>query len=92
MRCSPPTSGSRPPAASPRGQPALLVTGRCDGVAARGVSPRCASAPNARPRHAHTDAWTATYHRVDYDIDRAANAIADTDLPEHLGRRLYVGQ
>jgi predicted phosphodiesterase len=48
--------------------------------------------PRAAWLELDTDAWTATYHRVDYDIDRAANAIADTDLPEHLGRRLYVGQ
>ena len=33
-----------------------------------------------------------TYHRVDYEIDRAAEAIEATDLPEHLARRLYVGQ
>jgi predicted phosphodiesterase len=38
------------------------------------------------------DAWTATYHRVPYEIDRAADAIFATDLPEHLARRLYVGQ
>lgn len=37
-------------------------------------------------------AWVATYHRVEYEIDRAAEAIGATDLPEHLGRRLYVGQ
>jgi hypothetical protein len=36
--------------------------------------------------------WVATYHRVEYEIDRAAAAIEETDLPEHLGRRLYVGQ
>jgi predicted phosphodiesterase len=39
-----------------------------------------------------TDAWAATYRRVEYEIDRAAEAIAATDLPEHLARRLYVGQ
>jgi predicted phosphodiesterase len=39
-----------------------------------------------------TEAWTATYHRVDYDIDRAAEAIEAADLPEHLARRLHVGQ
>ena len=39
-----------------------------------------------------TDAWKATFHRVAYDIDRAADAIVATDLPEHLARRLYVGQ
>jgi predicted phosphodiesterase len=39
-----------------------------------------------------TAGWSATYHRVDYEIDRAAEAIAATDLPGHLGRRLYLGQ
>jgi predicted phosphodiesterase len=39
-----------------------------------------------------TDAWKATFQRVDYDIDRAADAIVSNDLPEHLARRLYVGQ
>jgi predicted phosphodiesterase len=38
------------------------------------------------------DQWTAAYHRVRYEIDRAADAIAATELPEHLARRLYVGQ
>jgi diadenosine tetraphosphatase ApaH/serine/threonine PP2A family protein phosphatase len=39
-----------------------------------------------------TDAWTACFHRVEYDIDRAADAIIAGELPEHLARRLYVGQ
>jgi predicted phosphodiesterase len=39
-----------------------------------------------------TGGWTARFHRVEYDIDRAAEAIVATDLPEHLARRLYVGQ
>jgi len=39
-----------------------------------------------------TDAWKATFHRAEYDIDRAADAIVASDLPEHLARRLYVGQ
>ncbi len=39
-----------------------------------------------------TDEWTATFHRVDYDIDRAADAILATELPEHLGKRLHIGQ
>ena len=38
------------------------------------------------------DAWEATYHRIEYEIDRAADAIAANDLPEHLAKRLYVGQ
>jgi diadenosine tetraphosphatase ApaH/serine/threonine PP2A family protein phosphatase len=39
-----------------------------------------------------TDRWTATFRRVEYDIDRAAEAIIAAELPEHLARRLYVGQ
>lgn len=39
-----------------------------------------------------TDAWTATYHRIEYDIDRAADAIGEAGLPEQLARRLFVGQ
>jgi predicted phosphodiesterase len=38
------------------------------------------------------EAWEATYHRIEYEIDRAADAIAANDLPEHLAKRLYVGQ
>jgi len=48
--------------------------------------------PRAAWLELDTDAVQATYHRVDYEIDRAAKAIAETDLPEHLARRLYVGQ
>jgi predicted phosphodiesterase len=48
--------------------------------------------PRAAWLELDTDAWRATYHRVEYDIDSAAEAIAATDLPEHLGRRLYAGQ
>ena len=39
-----------------------------------------------------TDRWTATYRRVEYEIDRAAEAIAAADLPDHLAQRLYLGQ
>jgi predicted phosphodiesterase len=38
------------------------------------------------------DTWVATYHRVPYEIDRAAEAIAEAGLPAHLSRRLYIGQ
>jgi diadenosine tetraphosphatase ApaH/serine/threonine PP2A family protein phosphatase len=48
--------------------------------------------PRAAWLELDTDGWHATYHRVDYEIDRAAAAIEATDLPEHLARRLYVGQ
>jgi predicted phosphodiesterase len=39
-----------------------------------------------------TDAWTASYRRVPYEIDRAAEAIEANELPVQLARRLYVGQ
>jgi diadenosine tetraphosphatase ApaH/serine/threonine PP2A family protein phosphatase len=48
--------------------------------------------PRAAWLELDTASWEANYHRVDYDIDRAAEAITATDLPEHLARRLYVGQ
>jgi len=39
-----------------------------------------------------TEKWTATYHRLSYEIDRAAVAIEEAGLPSALARRLYVGQ
>ena len=48
--------------------------------------------PRAAWLELDTDAWEATYHRVEYEIDRAADAIAASELPEHLAKRLYVGQ
>ncbi len=39
-----------------------------------------------------TDPWKAVYHRVEYDIDAAAEAIREAGLPGLLADRLYVGQ
>ncbi len=39
-----------------------------------------------------TEGWTAAYKRVEYPVDEAAEAIIAAGLPEHLGRRLLVGQ
>lgn len=39
-----------------------------------------------------TDSWSATYRRVDYDIERAASAIEEAGLPDQLARRLHIGQ
>jgi diadenosine tetraphosphatase ApaH/serine/threonine PP2A family protein phosphatase len=39
-----------------------------------------------------TDEWQATYHRVEYDIPRAADAIRAAGLPDLLADRLSVGQ
>ena len=48
--------------------------------------------PRAAWLELDTDAWEVAYHRIEYEIDRAADAIAASDLPEHLAKRLYVGQ
>jgi diadenosine tetraphosphatase ApaH/serine/threonine PP2A family protein phosphatase len=37
-------------------------------------------------------AEAAVFHRLPYDIDRAAAAIVEAGLPKRLGDRLYVGQ
>jgi diadenosine tetraphosphatase ApaH/serine/threonine PP2A family protein phosphatase len=38
------------------------------------------------------DSERARFHRVEYDIDRAAAAIAEAGLPKRLADRLYIGQ
>lgn len=38
------------------------------------------------------DGWQAVYHRIEYDIDGAAQAIRDARLPESLAERLQFGQ
>ena len=38
------------------------------------------------------DALTASWRRIAYPIDEAANAIAAADLPRHLADRLFIGQ
>lgn len=48
--------------------------------------------PRAAWLELDTESWTALYRRVDYPIERAAEAILEAGLPEHLGRRLFVGQ
>jgi diadenosine tetraphosphatase ApaH/serine/threonine PP2A family protein phosphatase len=48
--------------------------------------------PRAAWLELDTETWRATFRRIPYDVDRAADAIIATDLPEHLARRLYVGQ
>jgi diadenosine tetraphosphatase ApaH/serine/threonine PP2A family protein phosphatase len=48
--------------------------------------------PRAAWLELDSERWQATFHRVEYEIDRAADAIVAADLPEHLARRLYVGQ
>ena len=48
--------------------------------------------PRAAWLELDTSSWEATYHRIEYDIDRAAAAIAASELPDQLGKRLYAGQ
>jgi predicted phosphodiesterase len=48
--------------------------------------------PRAAWLELDTDAWTATYRRTEYDIERAAQSIVEAGLPEHLAARLHVGQ
>ena len=48
--------------------------------------------PRAAWLELDTDSWQATYHRVDYEIERAAEAIERAGLPEHLAKRLFVGR
>jgi diadenosine tetraphosphatase ApaH/serine/threonine PP2A family protein phosphatase len=38
------------------------------------------------------EAQATVFHRLPYDIDRAATAIVEAGLPQRLGDRLYVGQ
>jgi predicted phosphodiesterase len=48
--------------------------------------------PRAAWLELDTGAWKATYHRVEYEIERAAKAIEGAELPVALARRLYLGQ
>ena len=48
--------------------------------------------PRAAWLELDTDAPSARFHRVPYDIDRAAAAIVAAGLPERLGDRLFIGQ
>jgi hypothetical protein len=38
-----------------------------------------------------TQAWTATFERVEYEIEKAARAIIEAGLPRQLADRLYEG-
>jgi diadenosine tetraphosphatase ApaH/serine/threonine PP2A family protein phosphatase len=48
--------------------------------------------PRAAWLELDTEAWTARWHRVDYDIDAAATAIRAAGLPPALADRLEVGR
>ncbi len=48
--------------------------------------------PRAAWLELDTESWSATFHRVPYDIPRAAAAIRDAGLPQTLAERLSHGQ
>ena len=48
--------------------------------------------PRAAWLELDTEEAIARFHRIPYDIDRAAEPIAEAGLPRHLGERLYIGQ
>ena len=48
--------------------------------------------PRAAWLELDTEAWTARYHRVEYDIEGAAAAIVAAGLPGLLAERLEVGR
>jgi diadenosine tetraphosphatase ApaH/serine/threonine PP2A family protein phosphatase len=48
--------------------------------------------PRAAWLELDTDEWKATYHRVEYEIERAAKAIREAGLPDMLADRLEIGQ
>jgi diadenosine tetraphosphatase ApaH/serine/threonine PP2A family protein phosphatase len=48
--------------------------------------------PRAAWLELDTEAWTATYHRVPYDVAGAAAAIREAGLPSSLADRLGVGR
>jgi diadenosine tetraphosphatase ApaH/serine/threonine PP2A family protein phosphatase len=47
--------------------------------------------PRAAWLELETEEGLARYHRVPYEIDLAAEAIAEAGLPRHLAERLYLG-
>ena len=47
--------------------------------------------PRAAWLELDTDELTARFHRVEYDVERAAGSIAAAGLPQRLGDRLRVG-
>ena len=58
----------------------------------RAASSRNDGDPRAAWLELDTESWEATYHRVGYDIERAARSIEAAGLPEHLARRLFLGR
>ena len=48
--------------------------------------------PRAAWLELDTETWAARYHRVPYDIEAAARAILEADLPTPLAERLQIGR
>jgi predicted phosphodiesterase len=48
--------------------------------------------PRAAWLELDTGGWRAAYHRVEYEVDDAADAIREAGLPQLLADRLYTGQ
>jgi diadenosine tetraphosphatase ApaH/serine/threonine PP2A family protein phosphatase len=48
--------------------------------------------PRAAWLELDTERMTSTFHRVPYEIERAAKPIAEAGLPSRLANRLYTGQ
>jgi predicted phosphodiesterase len=98
-------NGSRTAAPVPAIEPAIPAKGAQAGAGTRLdlsegrwlINPGSVGQPrDGDPRAAwlelDTGTWEVTYHRTEYEIDRAAEAIVASELPEHLAKRLYVGQ
>jgi predicted phosphodiesterase len=48
--------------------------------------------PRAAWLELDTDAPQAVFHRISYDVEKAAAPILESGLPKHLAERLYAGQ
>jgi diadenosine tetraphosphatase ApaH/serine/threonine PP2A family protein phosphatase len=48
--------------------------------------------PRAAWAELDTETFRAGFHRVEYPIEEAAEAIREAGLPAHLGDRLFKGQ
>jgi diadenosine tetraphosphatase ApaH/serine/threonine PP2A family protein phosphatase len=88
-----PDSGGREPLGAQAGNGTLLDLAKGSWL----INPGSVGQPrDGDPRAAwlelDTGKWTARFHRLPYDIDRAARPIAEAGLPKHLADRLYVGQ
>ena len=87
----------RPPGASATGQTRAGGEELEIGIGEWLINPGSVGQPrDGDPRAAwmelDLDAWTAMFHRIDYDIAGAAAAIRAARLPDSLAERLQYGQ